>query len=93
MNTQHYCAMFDTATFHYLASLGGLNQLKSIGLGWADRRQTITYEREVLAGELVLIRTCRSVLAAHPLPIFTACRTSKRISCMRPVKTSLSSSI
>ena len=57
MNTQHYCAMFDAATFHYLASLCGLAQLKAQGFGWADRRQTITYEKEVLAGSLVIIRT------------------------------------
>lgn len=57
MNTQHYCGMFDTATFHYLASLGGLNELKSRGFGWADRKQTITYETEVLAGELVVVRS------------------------------------
>lgn len=57
MNTQHYCAMFDTATFHYLASLGGFGKLKSSGLGWADRKQTITYEHELLAGELVIVRT------------------------------------
>ena len=57
MNTQHYCGMFDTATFHYLASLGGFQKLKSSGLGWADRKQTITYERELLAGELVVVST------------------------------------
>ncbi len=57
MNTQHYCAMFDTATFHYLASLSGFRKLKAAGLGWADRKQTITYEHELLAGELVIVRT------------------------------------
>lgn len=56
-NTQHYCGMFDIATFHYLASLTGLKKLKSTGLGWADRKQTIIYEYELLAGELVIIRT------------------------------------
>jgi acyl-CoA thioester hydrolase len=57
MNTQHYCGMFDTATFHFLASLSGFRKLKSAGLGWADRRQTITYESELVAGELVIVRT------------------------------------
>jgi acyl-CoA thioester hydrolase len=57
MNTQHYCAMFDTATFHFLAGLTGFRKLKSAGLGWADRKQTITYESELLAGELVIVRT------------------------------------
>ncbi|MFN4141704.1 acyl-CoA thioesterase [Aestuariivirga sp.] len=57
MNTQHYCAMFDSATFHYLASLGSFRELKSAGLGWADRKQIITYERELTAGELIIIRT------------------------------------
>ncbi|MFT3989115.1 acyl-CoA thioesterase [Aestuariivirga sp.] len=57
MNTQHYCSMFDIATFHFLASLGGLKNLKLRGFGWADRKQTIIYEKELLAGELVTVFT------------------------------------
>ena len=57
MNTQHYCAMFDTATFHFLTTLESFTTLKSAGLGWADRKQVITYESELLAGALVVVET------------------------------------
>lgn len=57
MNTQHYCGMFDTATFHFLGSLAGFRKMKAQGIGWADRKQTLTYDKEVLAGDLLIIRS------------------------------------
>jgi acyl-CoA thioester hydrolase len=57
MNTQHYCALFDGATFHYLARMGGPRHLKQSNRGWVDAKQTIEYHREILAGDLLLIFT------------------------------------
>lgn len=57
MNTQHYCVLFDGATFHYLARMGGPRQLKQSNRGWVDAKQTIEYRREILAGDLLLIST------------------------------------
>ena len=57
MNTQHYCALFDGATFHYLARMGGPRQLKEAGRGWVDAKQTIEYRREILSGDLLVIST------------------------------------
>ena len=57
MNTQHYCALFDGATFHYLSRMGGPRQLKETRRGWADAKQTIEYRREILSGDLLVIST------------------------------------
>lgn len=57
MNTQHYAAMYDTASFHFLSRMAAYSELEKIGRGWADVRQTIEYKREVRSGSLVVIRT------------------------------------
>ena len=57
MNTQYYCALFDGATFHYLALMGGPRHLKQSQRGWVDAKQTIEYHREILAGDLLVIST------------------------------------
>ena len=57
MNTQHYCALFDGATFHYLALFGGPRLLKKSQRGWADAKQTIEYRHEILSGDLLVIST------------------------------------
>jgi len=57
MNTQHYCALFDGATFHYLARMGGPRHLKESRRGWVDAKQSIEYRREILAGDLLVIST------------------------------------
>jgi acyl-CoA thioester hydrolase len=57
MNTQHYCALFDGATFHYLALFGGPRQLKEAQRGWVDAKQTIEYRHEILSGDLLVITT------------------------------------
>ncbi len=43
MNTQHYCALFYGATFHFLALMGGPRHLKESQRGWVDAKQTIEY--------------------------------------------------
>jgi acyl-CoA thioester hydrolase len=51
-------AMFDVASFHFLSMLGPpLRELADEHRGWADVRHEINYEREVRAGELVLVRS------------------------------------
>ena len=57
MNTQHYCALFDGATFHYLARMGGPRHLKETKRGWVDAKQTIEYRHEILSGDLLVITT------------------------------------
>lgn len=57
MNTQHYCSMFDVATFHLLACFGGFRAFKEKNWGWADRKQTITYDKEVASGDLLIVRS------------------------------------
>lgn len=57
MNTQHYCAVFDGATFHYLALLAGPRALKAQGRGWVDAKQTMEYRHEILSGDVLIVRT------------------------------------
>jgi acyl-CoA thioester hydrolase len=57
MNTQHYCALFDGATFHFLALMGGPRQLKKNQRGWVDAKQTMEYRREILSGDLLVINS------------------------------------
>jgi acyl-CoA thioester hydrolase len=57
--TQHYMAMFDVASLHFLAMVGPpLSELTAQGMGWADVRHEISYKREVRTGELLIIRSC-----------------------------------
>jgi len=56
--TQHYMAIFDVASFHFLARMGpGVRYFAIRGLGWADVRHEIDYRQEVRAGELLTVRT------------------------------------
>lgn len=57
MNTQHYCALFDGASFHFLALVSQIGSMKENDRGWADVKQTIEYKKEVRAGDLLIIRT------------------------------------
>lgn len=56
--TQHYMAMFDVASFHFLAMIGPpLAELTAAHLGWADVHHEVHYRREIRAGELLVIRS------------------------------------
>ncbi len=57
MNTQHYAAMYDAATFHFLSALAPYAAMEAAGRGWADIKQTIEYKHEARAGALVTITT------------------------------------
>ena len=57
MNTQFYAAIYDGASFHFLSMLAPYNELKKVGMGWADVRQTIEYKHEVPSGSLLVVRS------------------------------------
>jgi len=57
MNTRFYAAIYDDASFHFLARLAPSRAQKESGLGWADVRQLIEYKLEVASGALLLVRT------------------------------------
>ena len=57
MNTRFYAAIYDDASFQFLARLAPSRPLKESGLGWADVRQLIEYKHEVASGALLLVRT------------------------------------
>lgn len=57
MNTQFYSALYDGATLHFLACLCPKAELERLNCGWADVQQLIKYEREVVAGDLLVVRT------------------------------------
>ena len=57
MNTRFYAAIYDDASFHFLARLAPSRAQKESGLGWADVRQLIEYKQEVASGALLLVRT------------------------------------
>lgn len=55
LNVRHYAAMFDDASFHLLGRIAGA--VADEQRGWADVQSTTRYQREVRAGELLLIRS------------------------------------
>ena len=58
MNVMWYVGKFDEATWCFLADLGLTpTVLRSQGRGMAAVKQEITYARELLAGDIVLVRT------------------------------------
>ena len=57
MNTRFYAAIYDDASFHFLARLAPSRAQQESGLGWADVRQLIEYKQEVAGGALLLVRT------------------------------------
>ena len=57
MNTRFYAAIYDDASFHFLARLAPSRAQKESGLGWADVRQLIEYKQEVESGALLVVRT------------------------------------
>ncbi|MDJ0757275.1 MAG: thioesterase family protein [Ardenticatenaceae bacterium] len=65
MNVQFYVARFDEASWHFLAHYGITpSYLKENQRGMAAAEQTIKYQKEVLAGSLLVIRT--ELVAVRP---------------------------
>jgi len=58
MNVMWYVGKFDEATWHLLASVGlSSKRLRQEGIGMAAVEQHIEYKRELLAGDLISIRS------------------------------------
>lgn len=58
LNTRHYAAMFDDASFTFLHIAGGdVEAIAGPRLGWADVRHEIDFLHEVPMGTLVTVRT------------------------------------
>lgn len=64
MATQHYMGLYDHALFHVVGKLGpvigggeGPSGEGGARLGWADIRHDVRYLAELLAGDLVVIRS------------------------------------
>lgn len=56
--TQHFMAMFDIASYQFLAMVGPpMSDLATQRKGWADVRHEVDYRREVRAGEVLTIRS------------------------------------
>lgn len=65
MNVQWYTAKFDEATWHLFSYLGMTNQyIKNNNKGMAALEQITKYKSEVMAGDLLCIKT--TVLEAQP---------------------------
>ena len=58
MNVQYYTSKFDEATWHLFSYLGMTNQyIKSNNRGMAALEQITKYKAEVMAGDLLFIKT------------------------------------
>ncbi|MEM6416033.1 MAG: thioesterase family protein [Pseudomonadota bacterium] len=58
LTTRNYLAMFDDASYHFMASLQTTPPpIKESGLGWADVKQEIEYLGEIRQGELTVVRS------------------------------------
>lgn len=58
MNVMWYVGKFDEATWHFFAELGMTpSYLRMSGRGMAAVQQNISYKRELLAGDIVEIRS------------------------------------
>jgi acyl-CoA thioester hydrolase len=58
MNVMWYVGKFDEATWNFVALLGfGATRMRAEEKGWAAVQQNITYKRELLAGDTVIVRT------------------------------------
>ena len=74
MNVMWYVGKFDEATWHLLASVGlSSTRLRKEGIGLVAVEQHIEYKRELLAGDLITIRSSvrevreKSVLFVHEM--------------------------
>jgi acyl-CoA thioester hydrolase len=58
MNVMWYVGKFDEATWNFVALLGfGAARMREEEKGWAAVQQNITYKRELLPGDTVIVRT------------------------------------
>ena len=74
LNNKHYFGLFDQAAWHLFLALGFRPVTATrAGLGLADVNQNISFKREVLAGQLIVIRSyldrigTKSLTARHEM--------------------------
>lgn len=58
LNNKHYLGLFDQAAWHVFLALGYRTEMAARDhIGLADVHQTVTYRRELRAGQLILVRS------------------------------------
>jgi acyl-CoA thioester hydrolase len=67
MNTRHYAAMFDDASFHLLGAIAGPAALAAEHRGWADVHHAHEFRHEARAGTLVIVRSAVTRLGTKSL--------------------------
>lgn len=58
MNVMYYVGKFDEATWHFFSQIGISNKvMRDEGRGLVAIEQTLKYKRELLAGDIIIIRS------------------------------------
>lgn len=57
LNTRHYAAIFDDASFHFLGRIAPRAEQAAANRGWADVKLTIEFAHEVALGTVLVVRT------------------------------------
>jgi len=72
MTTRHYVAMFDDAAYHLLYSVFGWAGASDPDgkIGWSDARHVIEYKAEVLAGDVLVVRSGLTRVGTKSITIF-----------------------
>ncbi len=72
MTTRHYVAMFDDAAYHLLYSVFGWAGASDPDgkIGWSDARHIIEYKAEVLAGDVLVVRSGLTRVGTKSITIF-----------------------
>ena len=84
LNTRHYAAMFDDASFHLLGALAGPAEGETLGRGWADVRHVHEFRREARAATLLVTRSAVTRIGTKSLTYRHApCTTPRPARCWR----------
>ncbi len=72
MTTRHYVAMFDDAAYHLLYAVFGWSGASDPDgkIGWSDARHIIEYKAEVLAGDVLVVRSGLTRVGTKSITIF-----------------------
>ena len=72
MTTRHYVAMFDDAAYHLLYTVFGWTGASDPDgkIGWSDARHVIEYKAEVLAGDVLVVRSGLTKVGTKSITIF-----------------------
>ncbi len=72
MTTRHYVAMFDDAAYHLLYTVFGWAGASDPDgkIGWSDARHVIEYKAEVLAGDVLVVRSGLTRVGTKSITIF-----------------------